>query len=161
LLGLALAAAGSLVIAIAVCGIELWPIVVAEVLVGFGLGLSESELHLLHWCAELQPGAVAVLGSCLHVGGSSARLRFGRHQGETIPMHVHSSAPGLGSRGSIDTAHIAHGPASGGRRLALLAAAVLGLLAVAYLAVCGYMAFTLTKPERKPFQVFPEQFGLT
>ena len=35
------------------------------------------------------------------------------------------------------------------------------LLTLAYLAICGYMAFTLTQPERQPFRFFPEQYGLT
>lgn len=30
-----------------------------------------------------------------------------------------------------------------------------------YEAICGFMAFTLTQPERQPFRFFPEQYGLT
>jgi pimeloyl-ACP methyl ester carboxylesterase len=76
-------------------------------------------------------------------------------------MQVRTSAPGAGTRSSIDVAHTTHRTASGGRRLALLGAAVLGLLAVAYAAICGYMAWSLTQPERQPFRFFPEQYGLT
>jgi uncharacterized protein len=46
------------------------------------------------------------------------------------------------------------------RPLAFGGAATL-LLMLGYAAICGYMAFTLTEPERQPFLFFPEQYGLT
>jgi pimeloyl-ACP methyl ester carboxylesterase len=47
------------------------------------------------------------------------------------------------------------------RRLAFSGAAVLLLVIVGYVAICGYVAFTLTEPEREPFRLLPEQYGLT
>jgi pimeloyl-ACP methyl ester carboxylesterase len=47
------------------------------------------------------------------------------------------------------------------RLLAFSGTTTLLLVIVGYAAICGYMAFTLTEPERQPFRVFPEQYGLT
>jgi uncharacterized protein len=44
--------------------------------------------------------------------------------------------------------------------LGVAAAALAGLAAAAYVAICAYMALTLTQPERQPFRFFPEQYGL-
>ena len=46
------------------------------------------------------------------------------------------------------------------RRLGWIVALLLGVAAVLYACICGYMAFTLTRPERHAFIHFPEQFGL-
>lgn len=46
------------------------------------------------------------------------------------------------------------------RRVAVAVVALAVLLAVAYAAICGYMALTLTRPERRPFTHEPEQYGL-
>src|SRR5712691_6249008 len=46
------------------------------------------------------------------------------------------------------------------RRLGAGAGVALGLMALAYGVICGYMALAITKPERQPFRVFPEQYGL-
>jgi uncharacterized protein len=40
-------------------------------------------------------------------------------------------------------------------------AVVLIAAAAAYVAICGYTAWTLTEPERQPFRFFPELYGLT
>jgi pimeloyl-ACP methyl ester carboxylesterase len=39
-------------------------------------------------------------------------------------------------------------------------ATLLGLVIVGYFAICGYMALTLTEPQRRPFETSPEQYGL-
>jgi uncharacterized protein len=46
------------------------------------------------------------------------------------------------------------------RRLAWLGFGMLSLAAVVYAGICVYMALTLTRPDRQPFEHRPEQFGL-
>ena len=43
---------------------------------------------------------------------------------------------------------------------AVVGASVVLVLALLYVAICGYMAWTLTEPERQPFRYAPEQYGL-
>jgi pimeloyl-ACP methyl ester carboxylesterase len=47
------------------------------------------------------------------------------------------------------------------RRLSAAGATLCALGTLAYVAICSYMALTLTRPERQPFRFFPEQYGLT
>jgi hypothetical protein len=70
---LALAAAGLLVIAIAVSTAELWPIVFAEVLVGFGTGLSgtPAQVAIMRGVETTQAGAASAMSNTSNqIGGA-------------------------------------------------------------------------------------------
>jgi pimeloyl-ACP methyl ester carboxylesterase len=63
----------------------------------------------------------------------------------------------------VRTSTVATGGTDGGRVRRLgwwVVTLLLGVVAVLYVCICGYMALTLTRPERHPFSHFPEQFGL-
>ena len=74
-----------------------------------------------------------------------------------------TTTPSLTSHASIRSSRDAGLAPKRNRTLRFLAfsgAAVLVLM-LGYGTICGYMAFTLTEPERQPFRFFPEQYGVT
>jgi uncharacterized protein len=76
------------------------------------------------------------------------------------PGRVYASACVLAGR--VRTSTVAPGRTTSAvlRRLGWFAALLVGVAVVAYACICGYMALTLTRPERHPFVHSPEEFGL-
>jgi hypothetical protein len=125
---LAPAAAGLLVIAIAVSAAELWPIVFAEVLVGFGTGLSgtPAQVAIMRGVETTQAGAASAMSSTSNqIGGAIGSTLMSTLAVSASAAYASSNA----GAGSVSAA--AHGYAAAvqlGALVVLIGALLAGLL---------------------------------